>query len=386
MNKPSLTRAVLVFANDGTASPRANLTSLIYNLHATTVHPGGCENASFKFKVPFAGSLVFPEFLGFNFELQLWDSMGCYWIGRIEDFEYDIQGDTVEWSVVAKGYGVNLDDQAYTSKNLQNTLTSTGVSNTLTDLTSQIDTFDITATGFTISNATAVTLKMQRASQMVNWLKRLGDAAHTYQVWYVYPDVNANVRFTFKPRPTAHELEAHLNDFTHNSGGLAGRRLYNSTQVQYNAGASTVTADDAALQAIGPTGWNLKKTLILFMNELTQGVDAQQVADTALAYFKTAKITSRRLIAQHGIEVLDANKQIVELTRFRAGLLFKYADLNVPQSPVTNVSLANTFLIAATDWDEDALILTITPESLDQLLDSIIGQSQIMLSGRLNLT
>lgn len=351
----------------------------------STVHPGGCEEASFQFKVPFDGSLIIPEFLGYNYELQLWDSLGCYWIGRIEDFYYDIEEGAVEWSVVAKGYGVNLDDELYSNQNVTGLQTSVVVSNALSALSTQIDSSSVTATGITLSGATAIPLKMMKAAQVINWAKRFGNSSDAQQVWFVYPTNAAGVHFTFKPRPTSAEVKAHIQDFAVNRGGLAGRRLYNSVMLQYNSSGSTVTADDTTLQGAGPNGWNLIKILPLFMNQLTQAADAQQVADTALAFAKTAKITAKDLVFKRGIRVLDENDQRLELTRIRAGMLLKIEGIYTNQSPISNLSLTDTALIAATSYDDATETLQITLESLDQYLDAIIGASQSMLEGRITL-
>lgn len=355
--------------------PRDRITGVRF----TTVHPGGCGELSFR--VP-ASTRVVPIWAGYNFEVRVLDGGDVFWSGRMDDLTAHRGPDGEWWQVGVHGFAVNLDDQVYTSQDVNNTQTSTIVTNGLSSLTQQIDANSITATGFTLSAATAVNLKLLTAAQVAQWVKQFGDSSNNPQVWYVYPDTDGTVRFTLKDRPTTPDVVGSAADFTVVDFGLRGRQLANRVVVMYNAGASFVTVNDTTLQGAGPAGWNLIRTAIAVIPEITQSADATQAANAILTQVKSARMAASNLALKPPYRILDSNGQYLAPWRARAGTLFQFRDIDPAEGYLGTLAYNNSFLVAGTSFDEDSQALTITPESYDLTLEQIVARVRALLRGR----
>ena len=371
----------IIYDNQSVPVFRKDLLGIASDIQVSTILPGGCNEVSLKV---FAGKKLpnaIPDWMGFNFEMRVSDEEGFYWSGRLDDFGYGINREGFHWLATARGFGVNLDDQYAPTVNVQNTQTSQIVADAITNYTEQIDATSITATGVTISNTTAVNLKLMTAAQLIKWAREFGDSSLTEQLLTVYPDNDGTVRLTFKPKPSTYDLYAWVQDFDTVEGQLTGRLLANEALVQYNAGASTVTVSDTALQGAGPAGWGLTRIVRLMMNEVTQAGDATQIANAKLAKHKTARVSAVNLQLKPQAKIRNVNNQIVLPNRVRAGQTMRLVDFDVQQSPWSNLSFAKEFVIGETNWDDTGQILTIVPESLELETESMLAKLYEVLEG-----
>ena len=347
----------------------------------SNILPGGNEACSFR--LPISGSpWAMPAILGKFYELRVLDAESIFWIGRMEDFKLHIGRDGMYWDVTAYGYGVNLDDQAYTAQNVAGVATGTIADNAITNLTQKIGARSVTATSVSISAATAVNLKLLKASVVVNWAAKFGDSAFNPQIWYVYPDADATVRFTFKDRPATPDLYISAQDMDLLDFGLLGRQLGNRVIVQYNDGASAVTRNNTALQGAGPNGWNFIKAVNVFAPEITQSADANQLGDAVLQKVQTTYMFASNVSLRPNARIVDSNGQLVKPWRVKAGQLVQLTDIIPAEGALTNLTFNNSFLVARVAWDEDRQALSLTPESQEPTIYSIVAQAKSVLAGR----
>lgn len=363
----------------------------VWGLRYTTVLPGGCGECTFNLPANPQRFMSPPSIWGYNFRVDLYDAGDMFWSGRMEDLELHKGADGVHWTIRSLGYGINLNDQVYTSQNVGATETSTIISSAISSLAPQIGATSITATGFTLASAT-VTMKMISAGAMIAWAAKYG-AATTYdpQVWYVYPDSDGTIRFTFQDRPTTVSIKGLVADFEEADFALFGKNLYNVAQVQYNGAASTLTdsATNAAQQGAGPGGWGVVKHLIAVLPEITNSADATQAAAAMMTQFGTPRIAATSLKTSRTIDQLnlrDSNNERVNPLRIRSGTLMQFLDMPDTAGEYQGIQWANTFLIAGTDYDEDSQTLTITPEGYDNSSQKLLAKVDYLLRGRLGLT
>lgn len=360
-----------------------------YGLRFSTILPGGCGECTFRLPAT-DDFLTPPQQYGYNYRVDLVQGGAIIWSGRMEDLEMHKGGDGVYWQIRALGYGVNLNDQYYTTQAVNNVETSTIVSSAISSLAPQIGATSITATGFTISNATAVTLKLVSAAAAIAWAARYG-LVTTYnpQQWYIYPDDDGTVRFTFESRPTNVSIRGLLADFEEADFALFGKNLYNRAVVQYNGAGSVATVNNTALQAAGPAGWNVIKTFAAVLPEITQSADATQAANVFITQFGTPRIAATSLTTHRNVNQLnlrDSNNNRVDPIRIRAGTLMQLMDMPTTNGAYQGIQWANTFVIAGTEYDEDTQTLTLTPEGYDNSAQKLMAKVEYLLRGRLGLT
>ena len=365
-----------------------------YGLRYSTVLPGGCGECTFN--LPAKGNtatdyMVPPSAWGYNYRVDLVLAGEIIWSGRMEDLALQKSGDSVHWTIKALGYGVNLNDQVYTTQAVNNVETSTIISNAITSLAPQIGATSITASGYTITNTATVTLKLITAAAVIAWAAKYGDATFNPQVWYVYPDVDGTIRFTFADRPTTVSIIGLIADFEEADFALFGKNLYNKAQVQYNGGASVLTDNttNLAKQSAGPGGWGVIKTLIAVLPEISQSADATQAASAMMTQFGVPRIAATSLRTSRTVDQLnlkDSNGDRVNPLRIRAGSLMQMLDMPDTAGAYQGIQWANTFLIAGTDYDEDSQTLTLTPEGYDNSAQKLLAKVDYLLRGRLGLT
>lgn len=370
--------------NQSTAVSRGEFKDRVEHLRFSTSLPGGCFECEFKI---YAAINYAPDYLGINYKLFVRDGGTVFWVGRMEDFVAHRGSDGEYWTVKSLGYGVNGNDQKYTTRDVSNQQTSVIVSDVRTNLMPQVTQASITATGYTLSNATAITLKLLSGHEVINWAALFGDSSDNPQIWYVYPDDNGDARLTYKPRPTFADALMRSRDADLIEYGLLTRRLFNKTTVQYNAGAATASENDTTLQGAGPAGWNFTREGRLFLPEITQSADATQAAQVAMTTLKNARLGARTIQLKPSAALLGSPKagqywESLPLHRVRAGMLVQITDLIPRKSPLTNLDFLNSFLIVGTSYDEDSQVLTITPESYDYHLSMIVARAGNLLEGR----
>lgn len=361
-----------------------------WGLRYSTILPGGCGECTFNLPANPNSYMAPPSIWGYNYRVDLTVGGEYIWSGRMEDLELHKGADGVHWQIRALGYGINLNDQYYTTQAVNNVETSTIISSAVASLAPQIGATSITATGFTISNATAVTLKLVSAAAAIAWASRYG-AVTTYnpQVWYVYPDSDGTIRFTFQDRPTSVSIKGMVADFDEADFALFGKNLYNRAVVQYNGAASTATVDKPALQAAGPAGWNIIKTFAMVLPEITQSADATQAANAMVTQFGTPRIAATSLRTSRTadqLNLLDSNGERVNPLRIRSGTLMQFLDMPNTDGAYQGIQWANTFVIAGTEYDEDTQTLTLTPEGYDNSAQKLMAKVEYLLRGRLGLT
>lgn len=381
---------ILVKDNQATPTPRGNLKRRgAYGLRFSTILPGGCAECTFN--LPFEGNLqrlIIPTYLGFNYRVDVMDGGEFIWSGRMEDVVFHKGTDGYYFTVTARGYGMNLNDQMYTTQNVQGQVSSATISQAITDLAPQIGSVTITATGFTLNNAAAINLQMMTAGAVIAWAARYGDSAYNPQQWFVYPTSNGTIEFTFEARPTATDVEGYLSDFVEAEMGLFGKNAYNRAIIRYNSGGTYYQLDNTTQQGAGPTGWGVVRALNAVLPEITSSADAAQAANTMLSQFGTLRMAATSLRAPAGAKTLrlyDTNGAPVKPWSMKAGQLFRFRDVDPAQQAQTNLAWSNAFVIAGTEYDEDAQTVTLTPEGFDNSAEKLQAKVEYLLRGRYGL-
>lgn len=353
-----------------------------YGLSFTTILPGGCGYCTFR--APGRINVV-PTWANYGYEVRLLDGGVVFWAGRMEDIfgGFDMGGEF--WEITAYGWGVHMDDQIDDTEDVANTVTSTAISNFITNWTSKFDVSTIAASGYTIANAGAVTLKLLHGRQMLAFLTRFGDSAFNTQQWHVYPQPNGDIEITVEDRPTTADIYLSLRYFESFRGGLYGERLANQVQVRYNGGASTATRNDTTLQGAGPAGWGFIRTFPIVVPEIVSATDAAQIGDTVLTEAKTKRLGATALTLKRQAFIIDPNGYRVEPWRVRAGDMVQIPDLMSATGAVGSLQWNNSFVIAGTRWDEDSQILQITPERHDLSLQEVVAKVKGLIRGRHSL-
>lgn len=383
MAGPPLTKfTIIIQDNQSTPIERANLKGIASNVRISTMLPGGCSVASFEVPGSEFGVLTTPEYVSWNYKVRFLDAGVEFWSGRLDDAQLSRRASGWWWRITAKGFFANLDDQQYLSQDVSGLQTSSIIANVIASLTQQIQTTSITATGFTLSGAAAINLKMLSAAQIVSWAAMFGDSQFREQIWYVYPDSDGTVRFTYKPRPTTPDLECSVRGFRDVSFRMMGRNIANRVIAQYNAGASTVMKEDTDLQSAGPLGYNVIRSARFFVPEVSQSADAQQAAQVALNMLKYPRMSADAITTGPQTTFRDANENIVPLHMVRSGMLLKFDDVPPATTQQDGVGFNNYCMIVGTDYDEATQTLTIRPETYDNVIDKMIAKSYEILVGR----
>ena len=374
-----------VTVNDLQSTPVAYELAAVEGVRWTTVHPGGCGVARFQMA---AEGLAIPPYFGFNYKVDIWRDGVCLWSGLMDppSLAYS-SASGFHWEVTASGWGVLLSAQVDATQNVRNQLTSTVVTNAITNLVPEFAltgfATSITATGFTLSNTADINLTFMTAIQQIMWAAKFGDSSDASQVIYVYPDDVGTVGFSFLPRPSSPAYTMRLADtqqarFSGNRHGYANR-----VTIQYNAGASSYSANDTTKQGAGPAGVNHIHEALVVLGELTNVADATQAADAILAARSVLKLAPNGPIVVHfNTPVMDANGALVPPWRLRAGFVMSLTDVWLGEAMGTNLAFYPQFLIAETDVDEEAQTVTIIPESFDTYIESQVARVQALLGGR----
>lgn len=362
--------------SDSAGLPLGDIGPIAEHVKLSTRLPGGFAECSFRVPAP---TFSVPFYAIPNGRLDIGDHRGVLGSARMERFE---AADDGYWQFVARGYGINGDDQLYTSQDVSNTALETIVANVVSSLMPQIGATTIATSGVTLSAATAITLSMMKGGQVLGWVSFIGTSANAPLQWHVYPDYDRTIRLTFETRPTTSTLYLSVRDLSHYRFGFDLATFADRISVLYNAGASTVTVNDTTLQGAGPAGINLIRTKHFVYDELTQSADATQVAKALLARLSAKRMFATSLVANPDAIVLDENEQGVPLWRVRAGELCQLTDITSAAGSNESLTFNNSFIIAGTDYDEDEGTLTITPESYASYQQYEVARARQLLEGR----
>lgn len=348
-------------------------TERIDNLSISTQEPGGCLECSFRFHISIR---TVPYFLGANYDLRVIDHEGCFWRGRLERVDAVRTQNAEWWDITAVGYGAALSDQHLPSTNLQNTVTTTGITDTLTyaaAILSQV-THSIEASGVTLTNTAAITRAWDTPAERINFLKRFGYSDNSQMLAHIYPhEQSAWPQLTVKKRSTTAEYTMYLADAT-GRFGFDFANYANRVDVVYNNGASNTTRNDTAGQGISPDGVNIIKSQLVSIPEITNATDAAAAGDAVLAHAKRLRMDARELRVSGRPIILDANGQSVGPWRVRAGKVLQLLDL-VPAG-LSNIEWNNSMLITRTVWDDTSQVLSITPENAESGIDALVARAR----------
>lgn len=382
----------VLVTNNFTTPFSFDLTPVARRKRWSTVKPGGCGDCTFEIPIPAGEYLTVPPYLGAGYKVELLDGGEVFWSGRLAAAKISKRrrGGRV-WQVTARGWAVSLTDQYYTTQNVAGTETSVIVSNALSALAPDILATSISATGFTLSGATAITLQLMHALAVVAWAARYGTVT-TFdpQTFLVYPDADGTVRFTFADRQSTAPVEVAEADFAESEFGFDERGAANRIVVRYNGGASYVTVNDTTLQGAGPDGFGFIKTLAYVLGEITQSADATQAANALLTAAKAIRMAASgpfSVVCGEAFPMMidTGTGQQVEPWRLRAGQLMRLTDVSPAEGADTNLAFLNSFEVAGTDYDEETGQLSIIPESYDQFLERSTAMALALLQGRISL-
>ena len=152
--------------------------------------------------------------------------------------------------------------------------------------------------------------------------------------------------------------------------------------VQYNGAAATVSVNDTALQAAGPVGINLIREALLVYDQVTQAVDATQLANAELARLSVKRMAATSLVLNPDAIPVDGTLTPIALWRVRAGKLCQLEDITAAGGINSALTFNNSFLIVGTVFDEEQQSLTITPESHETFMQYETARARRLLEGR----
>ena len=367
---------IVILDTQSPAVERADLRAAVSGLRVETCMPGGCHICTFRVYAPIT---FVPTWVGLGYEVRLYDTLGIFWAGRMTEAMAHRSGGADWWDITAYGFGVNLDDQLYTSQDVNGLGTSAIFSAMITALTQQIDvTTTSGATSHTLSAAAAVLLKMLPAKIIAGWLSKFSADL----IWYVYPQDDGDIEATLKDRPTTADLYIGLDDIEDYEGGLMGQSYANRVIVEYNAGAAADTVNDSAAQGAGPTGVGYIRAAYLYLPEVSQSVDATKAANALLSMSSTPRMASHAMELAPGARIIDSNGQRVDPWRVRSGQLLQVAGLVTETAALGELSWNNSCLLVHTSYDEEHDQLSLVPEGHDMSLDNIVALAASLLKGR----
>ena len=368
-----------VVISDVDAVFRSALSAEVEQLRVSTQSPGGCAVLSFTIREPISAAL--PVYLGAAYDVRLQDEQGTFWAGRMEEIAICRHRNAEFFQVHVLGYAAHLDDRIGLTENVSGQATNTVADNAVANHTQKIDSRDVDATGFTLQATTAITHTNKRVRELVNWAAQFGDSADKRILWHVWPDGTKNA-FEFKIEPAAAGYFIRLADMSFFHAGFIFKNYANRIIVQYNAGASTETREDATAQGAGPDGVNVIRTHFVSIPEITQALDAQQAGDRLLNTMKTLRMHAQRITLPRGAVILDADRQEVSPWRVRAGKLVQIEDMSPYVGAGSNLAWNNSFLLVGTEWDEDSQELTLIPETWDPDISTIIAKARATKEAR----
>lgn len=380
--------SLTVIVTAQTATPQVYPLSTAYGLRFTNVNPGGSGIASFYVPAEFGSVASIPNFLGFDFRVGIWDGGRCLWAGLMDPPQLEFNGGTGwRWVVTAQGWAVLLGARREATRNVQNTQTSVIVSNAMANLVPDITTLSITATGYTTTNTAAINLLHKNAAEQIAWAAQFGDSSLRKQVWYVYPDDNGTIRFSFGPIPSTPSYSMQIGHATQARLGGVRATYANRVHVDYNNGSSNLTVNDTTAQGAPPAGVGFVHDTRVSVSEITNSTDATQVGNTILTYRKALRLAPNGPITvPFDTQVVDANGLTVPPWRIRAGFQMRLTDVLVRESGTSNLSLYPQFLIAEVDVDENTQTVTVTPESFDTYIEGQLARMMTLLSGKQSVT
>lgn len=363
---------VAIYDVDGVS--RAEFVGEVQDISFSTQEPGGC----LEFHCAILRPAVFvPSWIGAAYQVRIQDSWGTFWIGRMERPEAVFTPNGEWWEFTAVGYGASLSDQIDLTENLQGVVTSAGIGTVVTSHAPKITSQTITASGFTLDAAAAITRTFDTPAERINFLKEFGYSDDAQMLVHVYPKDNAvaTVEITVKKRPTTPDYTMSMRQ-AYGRLGFDFANYANQIVGVYNSGTLSSVRNNTAAQGAGPAGVNVIKAKLLSMPELTLVTDINQASDVLLDKSDALKMDARQIVVPAGAIILDSNDQIVPHWRVRSGKVMRLIDLETAEGAQSNLSWHNSFLIVRTNWDDNGQLLTLMPENFEGGIEGIIARSR----------
>ena len=365
---------VYISDNQSTPYPVAHLSDVVEGLRFSRQLDGGELSCSFIVREP---TQFVPTWIGPNFDVRIVSEDGQHaWRGRMEE-AYAVENENEEyWEITAVGYAANLDDRIDTSENVSGLATDVIVTNFLTNHTQQIDVQSVSATGVTLSAATAITLTNEKGYGHVNFAKRFGFSDDMPAQWYVKTQADGDREFLFEKRPTAASYFIYRRDWTNARRGFTFKEYANRVVVEYNSGASVVTVDDTTAQGAGPAGVGVIRTAFISIPEITQAADATQAGEALLTKLKTLRMNARSISIRPNAIILDDQGLEVKPYMVQIGKIMQVVDVVSGAAAMNTLAWNNSFVIVGMEWDDDTQTLNLTPESFDSSMSMVIAKAR----------
>lgn len=328
-----------------------------------TTAPGGCLDATWTMA---RSILQMWDDFDFPFDVQITDTEGIVWRGNLEAVAGDpgALGDTIAVTALCTQAS---DEEAPIVAFLAGTAIEDAFSTIRSIYMPRITTEKLAATGRALT--ADLTLTKKRPGAVFNILRRYGSGADVELMWFLWPDGAGNAwQLVLEEKQGLPGYYISSENYQ-GSIGWDAQNYANRQCVEYNGGANTVTVDDVAEQTARGLARSGKT---ITMNEITNGSDALFVATVALNSRKKLRMTGEQASISNPLALEDANRQLVELWRVRAGMVLA---LEGPQPALSGEYSPdrNALFIVATTYHAASGILDLTFESFETTLDGVLA-------------
>jgi hypothetical protein len=340
-------------------------------LTMTTISPGGCGELRFSYETrpPYLGLIDLVE----NDRVEVFDSQGLIWRGRLEVRRPKIAYGSGIWQITALGYAASLRDRVYHGVTFWNA--GTAIETIFTDvrnaLCPDISTSNalITATGRTL-NGSSRDVNGQGAQEIYEQARIIGNSAYQTLYWHVWegpPGIANKAELELVGRPSTPAYHIGLVQGAEVDLEWNLSNLYNRILIKWGTGTDHTQVDHLDSQAARPLGYGVVRTKYIVSDLINNFTDAQNAGGSILNETYRVRAMAHAIRIPGTALIEDAAGSRVPPWRVRAGGIVRIRELKAGGIAIQDYD----FLVAQTTWDEDAGILTLTPEGLEDLTHMI---------------